>query len=97
MMSKAKWFVVRRPSTGEMIATSANQVVPPKFIGGTKILYYIHQTPPLSSWRVEGGPERDYYSSSPGWRNDWHMHQTFILAPGTVMHHVYIGISYLFI
>ena len=25
------------------------------------------------------------YSSCPGWRNDWHMHQTFISAPGTVM------------
>ena len=53
-MSKAKWFAVRKPSTGEIIAKSANQIVPPKFRGGTKILYYIHQTP-LSSWRVEGG------------------------------------------
>ena len=31
MMSKAKWFAVRKPSTGEIIATSANQIVPPKF------------------------------------------------------------------
>ena len=54
MMSKAKWFAVRKPSTGEIIAKSANQIVLPKFRGGTKILYYIHQTP-LSSWRVEGG------------------------------------------
>ena len=53
-MSKAKWFAVRNPSTGEIIAKSANQIVPPKFRAGTKILYYIHQTP-LSSWRVEGG------------------------------------------
>ena len=53
-MSKAKWFEVRKPSTGEIIAKSANQIVPPKFHGGTKILYYIHQTP-FSSWRVEGG------------------------------------------
>ena len=45
MMSKSKWFVVRKPSTGEMIATSANQIVPLKFCGGTKMLYYIHQTP----------------------------------------------------
>ena len=52
-MSKSKWFVVRKPSTGEMIALSANQIVPPKFCGGTKMLYYIHQTP-LSSWSVEG-------------------------------------------
>ena len=27
------------------------------------------------------------YSSCPGWRNDWHMHQTFSSAPGTVMHY----------
>ena len=51
MMSRAKWFVVRKPNTGEIIATSANQIVPPKFLGGTKMLYYIHQT----SWSVEGG------------------------------------------
>ena len=30
-MSKAKWFAVRKPSTGEMIATSANHIVLPKF------------------------------------------------------------------
>ena len=28
----------------EMIATSANQIVPPKFRVPTKMLYYIHQT-----------------------------------------------------
>ena len=33
MMSKAKWFVVRKLSTGEIIAKSANQIVPPKFRG----------------------------------------------------------------
>ena len=53
-MSKAKWFTVRKPSTGGIIATSANQIVPPKFRGPTKMLYYIHQTP-LSSSSVEGG------------------------------------------
>ena len=54
MMSKAKWFVVRKPSTGEIIATSANQIVPPKFGGPTKMLYYIHQTPfPLAA--LKGG------------------------------------------
>ena len=53
-MSKAKWFAVRKPSTGEIIATSANQIVPLKFPGPTKMLYYIHQTP-LSSCNVEGG------------------------------------------
>ena len=31
-------FVVRKPST-------ASQIVLPKFIGDTKLLYYIHQTP----------------------------------------------------
>ena len=31
LMSKAKWFVVRKPSTGEIIATSANQIVLSKF------------------------------------------------------------------
>ena len=51
MMSEAKWFVVRKPSTS---ATSANQIVPPRFHGPTKMLYYIHQTP-LSSCSVEGG------------------------------------------
>ena len=32
-------------STGEIIATSANQIVPPKFRRPIKILYYIHPTP----------------------------------------------------
>ena len=54
MISKAKWFAVRKPSTGGIIATSANQIVLPKFRGPTKMLYYIHQTP-LSSCSVEGG------------------------------------------
>ena len=53
-MSKAKWFVVRKPSTGGTIAISANQIVPLKFHGGTKMLCYIHQTS-LSSCSVEGG------------------------------------------
>ena len=39
-MSKAKWFAVRKPSTGEIIATSASQIVPSKFRGPTKMLYY---------------------------------------------------------
>ena len=49
-MSKAKWLVVRKSGTGEIIATSTNQIVPPK------MLYNIHQTS-LSSWSVEGGLE----------------------------------------
>ena len=52
-MSKAKCFAVRKPSKGEIIAISPNQIVLPKFCGGTKMMYYIHQTP-LSSWSVEG-------------------------------------------
>ena len=42
MMNKVKWFVVRQPSTGEIIATSANQIVPLEFLEGTIMLYYIH-------------------------------------------------------
>ena len=38
----------------DIIAISANQIVPPKFRGPTKMLYYIHQTP-LSYCSVEGG------------------------------------------
>jgi len=53
VMSKAKWFVVRKPSKGEITATSANQIVPPKFRGPTKMLYCIHQTP-LSSCSFDG-------------------------------------------
>ena len=52
MMSKAKWFAVRKPCTGEIIATSANQIVPPKFRRTYK--NFVHQTP-LSSCSVEGG------------------------------------------
>ena len=45
------WFVVRRLSTGEIIATSANQIVPLKFLVGYEnvVLYSPHP------WRVEGG------------------------------------------
>ena len=61
MMSKAKWFAARKPSTG---ATSANQIVPPKFRGPTKMLYYIHQTPfPFAVLRG-GGWGRDYITAS---------------------------------
>ena len=52
-MNKAKWFAVRKTSTCEIIATSANQIVLPKFRRPTKMLYYIHQTP-LSFCSVEG-------------------------------------------
>ena len=54
MLSRSVKVCGKEASTGEIISKSANQIVPPKFRGGTKMLYYIHQTP-LSSWRVEGG------------------------------------------
>jgi len=54
VMSKAKWFAVRKTSTCEIIVTSANQIVPPKFREPTEMLYYIHQTP-LSSAVLKGG------------------------------------------
>ena len=55
-MSKA---TVRKPSSGEIIDTSANQIVPPKFRGPTKMLYYIHQTPfPIAVLKGVWG--RDY-------------------------------------
>ena len=38
MAVKLSGFVVKKPSTGEIIAKSANQMVPPKFRGGTKVL-----------------------------------------------------------
>ena len=43
-------------STGEIIATSANQILPLKFHRDTKMLYYIHQTH-LFSCSAEGGGE----------------------------------------
>ena len=43
----------KEASTGEIIAISPNQIVLPKFHGGTKMLYYIPKTP-LSTWTVEG-------------------------------------------
>ena len=42
------------PSTGEIIAKSANQIVTPKFRRRTKTSYYINQTL-LSSWNVGRG------------------------------------------
>ena len=53
MMSKAEWFAVRKPNTGGIIATSANQIVPLKFRRPTK-MYYIHQTS-LSFSVLKGG------------------------------------------
>ena len=59
-MSKAKWFAVRKPSTGEIIATSANQIVPPKFQQTYKNFVLYSPDPPflLQCWR--GVWARDY-------------------------------------
>ena len=51
VMSKAKWFgfVVRKPSTGEIIATSANQIVPPEILWTYKnVVPYSPDPPPPS-------------------------------------------------
>ena len=53
MKSTAKWFVVMKPSTGEIIAISANQIVPPKF-RQRSVNVVLYSPDPLSSWRVEG-------------------------------------------
>ena len=48
VMSKAKWFgfVVRKPSTGEIIATSANQIVPPEILWTYKNVVPYSPDPP---------------------------------------------------
>ena len=48
-------FVVRKPSIGEIIATSANQIEPLKSLGGTKILYYIFTRLPFPLAVLKGG------------------------------------------
>ena len=58
-LGKAKWFVVRKPSTGGIIAKSANQIVLLKFRGRYKIaVLYYSPDPPVEV--VKGGPGRDY-------------------------------------
>lgn len=53
-MSKAKWSVVRKASTGKITANSVIQIVLPEIPSRyKKMLYYFHQTP-LSSLTVEG-------------------------------------------
>ena len=55
-MSKAKWFVVRKSSTGEIIATSANQIVPPKIPRRYKnVVLHVYSSDTLSSWRAKVG------------------------------------------
>ena len=55
MMSKAKWFEVRKPSTCGIITTSANQIVPPKFQRTYINVVLYSPDPPLSFCSVEGG------------------------------------------
>ena len=48
----------------------------------------VHKRQRLSSWlSMKLSPCMCSYSSCPGWRNDWHIHHTFISAPGTFMHY----------
>ena len=56
-MSKAEWFAVRKPSTGEIIATSVNQIVPPNSWTYKNV---VPRPPPflLQCWRGIWG--RDY-------------------------------------
>ena len=44
----------KEASTGEIIAISANQIVPQKFRGGTKNVV-LYSPDPFSSWNVDGG------------------------------------------
>ena len=69
--SKAKWFVVRKPSTGELIAKSANQMVLPKIPERYKNVV----TRPLSTWRVEGGS---------GYKTKWYNEHQLINSFPTV-------------
>ena len=54
LMSKAKWFVVRKPSTGEIIATSANQICATEIPWRYKNVV-LYSPDPFSSWNVDGG------------------------------------------
>ena len=60
MMSKAKWFVVRKPSKGEIIATSANQIVPTEILPDLQKCYTIFTRPPFPLAVLKGGLGRDY-------------------------------------
>ena len=44
---RLKWFVVRKPSPGEIIATSANQIVLPKFCWTYKNVVLYSPDPPF--------------------------------------------------
>ena len=53
--------MVRKHSTGEIIATSANQIVSLKFLGGTKMLHVLHSPDPPFPL---GGFKTSVYSDS---------------------------------
>ena len=53
-MTKDKWLVVRKPSTGGIIAKLTNQIVLPKFRWRYKNVV-LYSPDPLSSCTVEGG------------------------------------------
>ena len=53
-MSKAKWFAVRKPSTGEIIAISANQICATEIPWRYKNVV-LYSPDPFSSWNVDGG------------------------------------------
>ena len=55
MMSKAKWFVVRKPSTGEIIGTSAKQIVPPEIPADLQKCSTIFTRPPFPLAVLKGG------------------------------------------
>ena len=55
MMSEAKWFVVRKPSTGEIIAISANQIVPPEIPPEVQECYTIFTRPSFPPGGLKGG------------------------------------------
>ena len=53
-MSKAKCFVARKPSTGEIIAISANQICATEIPWRYKNVV-LYSPDPFSSWNVDGG------------------------------------------
>ena len=64
MISKAKWLEVRKPSTGEIIATSANQIVRLKFQRTYKNVVLYSPDPPFPLAVLKGGVwGRDYQNS----------------------------------
>ena len=55
MMSKAKWFVVWKPSTGGIIAKSTKQIVPPKILPEVQKFCTIFTRPSFPLGVLKGG------------------------------------------